>query len=101
MEYKIEITALAFELLGKIKDRRKQQVISKRIEQLKYEPDLQGKPLSGVLKGYRSVRTLGQRYRIVYRIDREKIVVVIVGVGIRKEGDKKDIYKILNEFFAE
>ena len=101
MEYKIEITALAFELLGKIKDRRKQQVISKRIEQLKYEPDLQGKPLSGVLKGYRSVRTLGQRYRIVYRIDREKIIVVIVGVGVRKEGDKKDIYKILNEFFAE
>ena len=101
MEYKIEITALALKLLGKIKDRREQQVISKRIEQLKYEPDLQGKPLSGVLKGYRSVRTLGQRYRIVYRIDREKIIVVIVGAVIRKEGDKKDIYKILNEFFAE
>lgn len=101
MEYKIEITALALKLLGKIKDRREQQVISKRIEQLKYEPDLQGKPLSGVLKGYRSIRTLGQRYRIVYRIDREKIIVIIVGVGIRKEGDKKDIYKILNEFFIE
>ena len=101
MEYNIEITALALKLLSKIKDRREQQVISKLIEQLKYEPDLQGKPLSGVLKGYRSVRTLGQRYRIVYRVDREKIIVVIVGAGIRKEGDKKDIYKILNEFFAE
>lgn len=101
MEYKIEITALALKLLSNIKDRREQQVISKRIEQLKYEPDLQGKPLSGVLKGYRSIRTLGQRYRIVYRVDREKTIVVIVGVGIRKEGDKKDIYKILNEFFAE
>jgi mRNA interferase RelE/StbE len=99
MEYEIEITPLALELLSKIKNRKEQEGLSKRIEQLKLEPEKQGKALSGVLKGYRSVRTLGQRYRIVYRVDSEKIVVVIVGAGIRKEGDKKDIYRILNRYF--
>ena len=101
MEYQIEITPLALELLSKIKDRREQQTISKRIEQLKLEPNKQGKALSGVLKGYRSIRVLGQRYRIVYQVNEAKIVVTIVGAGIRKEGDKKDIYRVLNKFFSE
>jgi mRNA interferase RelE/StbE len=65
MEYEIEITSLALELLSKIKNRKEQEGLSKRIEQLKLEPEKQGKALSGVLKGYRSVRALEQRYRIV------------------------------------
>jgi mRNA interferase RelE/StbE len=101
MEYQIEIVPLALELLAKVKDKREQLVLSQRIEQLKYEPERQGKALSGKLKGYRSVRALGQRYRIVYRIDRDRVVVVIVGAGIRKEGDKKDIYAILQKFFSK
>ena len=101
MEYKIEITPLAIELLSKIKDKREQQGLRKRIEKLAFEPDKQGKALSGKLQGYRSIRALGQRYRIVYRVDKEKIIVVIIGAGIRKEGDKKDIYKILNKFFSD
>jgi mRNA interferase RelE/StbE len=99
MEYEIEITSLALELLSKIKNTKEQEGLSKRIEKLKLEPEKQGKALSGVLKGYRSIRALGQRYRIVYRVDAEKIVVVIIGAGIRREGDKKDIYRILNKYF--
>lgn len=70
MQYRIEITPLAIELLSKIKDKREQQGLKKRIEKLTIEPEKQGKALSGKLKGYRSVRALGQRYRIVYRVDR-------------------------------
>lgn len=101
MQYKIEITPLAIELLSKIKDKREQQGLRKRIEKLALEPEKQGKALTGKLKGYRSVRALGQRYRIVYRIDRSTITVIIVGAGIRKEGAKKDIYATLNQFFTE
>jgi mRNA interferase RelE/StbE len=101
MQYKIEITPLAIELLSKIKDRREQQELKKRIEKLTSEPEKQGKALSGKLKGYRSIRALSQRYRIVYRIDRFTITVLIVGAGIRKEGAKKDIYAILNQVFTE
>lgn len=100
MQYKIEITPLAIELLCKIKDKREQEGLKKRIEKLTSEPKKQGKALSGKLR-YRSVRALGQRYRIVYRVDRTRITVLIVGAGIRKEGAKKDIYAILNKFFAE
>ncbi len=100
MQYKIEITPLAIELLSKIKDKREQEGLKKRIEKLTLEPEKQGKALSGKLKGYRSVRALGQRYRIVYRVEQSRITVLIVGAGIRKEGAQKDIYAVLNKFFA-
>jgi mRNA interferase RelE/StbE len=101
MQYRIEVTPLAIELLSKIKDKREKQGLKKRIEKLTSEPEKQGKALSGKLRGYRSIRALGQRYRIVYRVDRSRITVLIVGAGIRKEGAKKDVYAILNQFFTE
>jgi len=82
--YQIQLIPLALKLLGKIKDQREQKILTKRIEQLKQEPEKQGKALSGKLRGYRSIRAVGQRYRIIYRIDQENIVVIIIGVGIRK-----------------
>jgi mRNA interferase RelE/StbE len=97
--YQIQLIPLAIKLLGKIKDKREQTLLTKKIEQLKQEPDKQGKPLSGKLKGYRSVRAVGQRYRIIYRIDKEQIIVIIIGVGIRKEGSKEDIYNYLEKVF--
>ena len=97
--YQIQLIPLAIKLLGKIKDKREQTLLTKKIEQLKQEPEKQGKPLSGKLKGYRSVRALGQRYRIIYRDDKENIIVIIIGVGIRKDGSKEDIYNYLEKVF--
>ncbi|MEH2322803.1 MAG: type II toxin-antitoxin system RelE/ParE family toxin [Nostoc sp.] len=53
------------------------------------------------LKGYRSVRAVGQRYRIIYKVELEKVVVLVVGVGLRKEGDKGDIYTLLQKLLEE
>jgi mRNA interferase RelE/StbE len=72
-----------------------------RLEKLKYEPDKQGKALSEELSGYRSVRAVGQRYRIIYRIEEEQVVVVVVGIGRRKEGDKRDVYAITQQMVSE
>ena len=63
-----------------------------RLRRLEYEPEKQGKPLAEDLEGYRSIRAVGQRYRIIYKIEEERVVVLVVMVGIRKEGDKKDVY---------
>jgi mRNA-degrading endonuclease RelE of RelBE toxin-antitoxin system len=63
-KYQIQLIPLAIKLLGKIKDKREQKLLTKKIEQLKQEPEKQGKPLSGKLKNYPSVRAVGQRYRI-------------------------------------
>jgi mRNA interferase RelE/StbE len=97
MEYQIQLIPLALSFLSKITDKRIQQEIRKRIEKLKIEPDKQGKALSGKLKAYRSVRAVGQRYRIVYRVEEAQIIVIVIGVGIRKQGDKKDIYALLEK----
>ncbi len=40
------------------------------------------------------MRAVGQRYRIIYKIEAAIVVVLVLAVGIRKEGDKHDIYKL-------
>jgi mRNA interferase RelE/StbE len=101
INYKIQLTPLALEMLTSVKDRREQEKLSERIEQLKIEPEKQGKALVDTLAGLRSVRAVGQRYRIVYKIEQSQVLVVVVGMGRRKDGDKKDIYTILNKLAEE
>jgi mRNA interferase RelE/StbE len=48
----------------------------------------------GELAGFRSLRVIGQRYRILYRVDRREVIVLIAAVGIRKAGEKADIYEL-------
>lgn len=81
-------------MLQQITDKRIQRKIVDRVEELTAEPDKQGKPLTGELQGYRSLRAVGQRYRIIYSIEQEAVMVIVVGLGLRKEGDKKDIYTL-------
>ncbi|KOP25448.1 plasmid stabilization protein [Hapalosiphon sp. MRB220] len=88
-------------MLGGVKDKRQQQALSDRIDKLKTDPEKQGKPLVDNLKGYRSVRGVGQRYRIIYKVEFEKVVVLVVGVGLRKEGDKGDIYTLMQKLSEE
>jgi mRNA interferase RelE/StbE len=91
-DYAIELTPLAVEMLGSVNDRREQAKLRDRIDQLATEPSKQGKALVDNLSGFRSVRAVGQRYRIVYQVIEQTVVVLVVGVGRRKDGDKKDIY---------
>jgi len=100
-EYKVELTLLALEMLGNVKDRREQKALSDRIDKLKLEPEKQGKPLVDKLHGYFSVRAVGQRYRIVYRVVQDRLMVLVVGVGRRKEGDKRDVYKLMERLLEE
>jgi mRNA interferase RelE/StbE len=67
------------------------------IDQLKVEPQKQGKALVDNLSGFRRIRAVGQRYRIVYQVEPDRVLVVVVGLGRRKDGDKKDIYTILEK----
>ena len=52
------------------------------VDELSKDP-LQGKPLSFTLKGLRSWRT--GDWRIIYRAEAEKVVVVVVTVGHRRD----------------
>ncbi len=100
-EYEIRLTPLALEMLINVRDRREQGKLRDRIEQLKTDPEKQGKALVDNLAGLRSIRAVGQRYRVVYQVQASAIVVLVVGIGLRKDGDKKDIYRILGKLFEE
>ena len=93
-KFTIRWSAQARDRLISISDRRVREIIYEKVRELEEEPEKQGKPLTGGLSGYRSLRPAGQRYRIIYRIEREKFMVWIVTLGIRKEGNKRDIYAL-------
>lgn len=91
-EYQIRFTPLALEMFTEIKDQRHVKILGERIEKLKYQPKKQGKFLTGKLKGYLSIRAVGQRYRIIYQIQQSEVTVIILAMGLRSEGNKEDIY---------
>lgn len=97
MSYRILLTNTAFNSIKKIKEKRISGQIKKRIEGLKENPDLQGKALLGELKGFRSIHVSDERYRIIYKIENEEVMVYIIAIGIRKQGDKHDIYSLLKK----
>lgn len=94
VRYKIRITPFALTILKGISERRIMEKIISRIDGLAEDLEKQGKPLVEELAGYRSLRAVGQRYRIIYRVDRGLVVVIVVAVGIRKAGSQKDIYSL-------
>jgi mRNA interferase RelE/StbE len=53
------------------------------------------------LIGHRSIRVVGQRYRIIYKVDGEKVTVLVVTIGIRKDGDKKDAYELAKRLMRQ
>lgn len=92
--FKIRFTKDCIEMLQEITDNSIREKIKETIQDLKENPEEKGKALIGELLGYRSIRSVGQRYRIIYSVDNDKIVVYIVAAGIRKDGDKNNIYNV-------
>jgi mRNA interferase RelE/StbE len=92
LAYRILLTPQALKMLKAIPDRRIRGKLSERIEGLAEEPQKQGKPLLGPLASYRSLQAVGQRYRILYRVEEDQVLVLVAALGMRKEGDKRDVY---------
>jgi mRNA interferase RelE/StbE len=92
--YRLVLTPTARSMLAAIMDRRTRERIRDRIDGLAVDPELQGKALLGELKGYRSLRAAGQRYRIVYRVHQAHVEVLVIAIGRRAEGAREDIYRL-------
>lgn len=101
LHHTVELTEEALEMLREIEDRRVRGKLFERIQKLAEEPEKQGKPLVDELVGFRSVRAVGQRYRIVYEINEGLVKVLVVGVGIRKEGHRIDVYARMTKLFRK
>jgi mRNA-degrading endonuclease RelE of RelBE toxin-antitoxin system len=80
--------------------------VGKTIDKLRERPRELGKDLADALDGYRSIRTAG-RYRIIYRVAAEphdsppaKGKVEIPCLGIRRDGEKSDIYSVATKLLS-
>jgi mRNA interferase RelE/StbE len=69
--------------LGRVEARNIQAVIDARL--VNGEPDKSGKPLHGALAGFRRMRTGDTR--IVYRVNKGKIEILIIAVGMRRDDE--------------
>jgi len=101
MTYRVVLTENTENLLAKVRDKRVLRLLVTRIEKLADEPTQQGKPLRGALSAYRSIRAVGQRYRIIYRVEEEAVLVIVIAIGIRREGDRKDVYQLAQKLTKE
>ena len=95
------MTEIARAQLAAITDRRTQQAIAQTISRLDHEPEQQGKALVGELAGFHSLRAAGQRYRILYKVERRQVTVYIVALGLRKQGDRGDIYALAKKLLRQ
>ena len=96
--YKVIITESGIETLSAIRDQRVQKILNNRIGGLANNPEQQGVPLKDDMLGYRALHVLKNRYRIIFRVDDEIVTVFVVAAGIRKSGDKSDIYEALKRY---
>jgi mRNA interferase RelE/StbE len=81
-------------MLSRVGDRRIQQQLFDASKRLELGPEKQGKPLREGLMGFRSLRAVGQRYRILYTFDTVSQVVHVVAAGLRRAGSRDDVYAL-------
>ena len=101
MTWRVLITPAALEMLKGITDRRIRRQVAQAVSGLSEEPEKKGRPLMGELAGYHSLRTAGQKYRVIYKVEKKIVTVVLVAVGLRREGDRKDIYSLARKLFEQ
>ena len=99
--YLVKWTETALEMVEAITDRRIRVQIVARVEELTRDPERARKPLVGELAGNRTIRAAGRRYRIIYCVERRLVTILIVAVGRRKEGDKKDICELARRLLRQ
>jgi len=92
--YRVEVSELATQMAENIRDVRIRRKLYERMVELEQDPELQGKPLGDELIGFRSVRAVGQRYRIIYRVEKNIVTVVVVALGRRHQKSKSDVYEL-------
>jgi len=101
LTWKVMVTHKALEMIQGISDRRIRRQVSEAISALSEDPDIKGKALIGELTGFRAIRAAGQRFRVIYRVEDVKVLVVVVAVGQRKEESRNDVYSLASKLFRQ
>lgn len=72
----------------------RQRIIKEVRKKLSVAPNQFGKPLRGKLKGYRRLR-VGD-YRVIYRVDREEAIILVVMV-IHRRSKYRDVERRISK----
>ena len=67
----------------KISKSDKKRILTTLEKKLMNDPIAFGKPLIGELKGFYRLRI--DPYRVVYKIEKQKVIVFILNIGLRKD----------------
>ncbi|MBI2884971.1 MAG: type II toxin-antitoxin system RelE/ParE family toxin [Candidatus Omnitrophica bacterium] len=82
--WQVEIHPLVWtEDLARLDPQARLQITKALRKKLTAAPTEFGKPLGGVLAGYRRLRV--EDYRVIYRIERQRLIVLVVKVGMRRD----------------
>ncbi|MFN2385068.1 MAG: type II toxin-antitoxin system RelE/ParE family toxin [Thermoanaerobaculia bacterium] len=98
--HQVRWTETATGLLKAVGDKRHRKKIYETAGRLSANSLLQGKPLAEDLIGFRGLRAVGQRYRIIYSVDPDIVHVWAVG-GLRREGSRSDIYELARRLLRQ
>jgi mRNA interferase RelE/StbE len=99
--YTLKWTETAVKMAEAVPDSRIRRTIVARVEGLAHSPEQQEKPLTGELTGLRSLRAAGQRFRLIYRVDPQDVIVLIVAIGRRVAGHRADIYELAKKLVRQ
>jgi addiction module RelE/StbE family toxin len=91
-KFRIELSPEALAALRRVRSQKIRRELAMAIDALARAPEEQGRALSGPLDGCRSIHVSRDRYRIVYRVETTRVVVLIV--GRRKAGQTRDVYRV-------
>jgi mRNA interferase RelE/StbE len=92
--YEVLWTETAVGMLEKAGDRRIQQQLYDASKRLASDPEKQGKALREGLLGFRSLRAIGQRHRVIFSVSTDTRKVFVVAAGLRREGARNDVYAL-------
>ncbi len=82
--WQVEIHPLVWEEdLAKVDQSVRVRIIKSIRDKLTSNPTTFGKPLGGPLKGYWRLRV--GSYRVMYRLEHQRLIVLVVKVGIRRD----------------
>lgn len=86
LTYSIQWHEEAIKDLQKIEQQKQKKIIAKIKDYLSKDPLSLGKPLKGIFKGLYRYRY--GSYRVIYAIDRESVIILILRIA-----DRKDVYQ--------
>ena len=79
--------------IGKRYGKKTYETIRDLVRDLEFEPNKKGEPLRGTLSGLYSRHY--SRFRIIYHVDSDELVVLVIACGFHEDGSRKDIYKLI------